>query len=98
MKQLIARIDDDLHARLKKRAINEGRSVNSIVTEALESAVEPEDPRVWLRKRAAARGIKLHEHPGKRVTPERRAALLEKTRGLGPVLSEMLEQDRADRF
>lgn len=98
MKQLITRIDDDLHARLKKRAVSESRSVNSIVTEAIESAVEPEDPREWLRKRAAARGIKFVERPGKPITPEKRAALLEKTRGLGPVLSEMLEQDRAERF
>jgi antitoxin FitA len=32
MRQLIARIDDDLHRRLKERAAREGRSLNDLVT------------------------------------------------------------------
>jgi plasmid stability protein len=98
MKQLITRIDDDLHARLKRRAASEGRSVNALVTEALEVAVEPEDARTELRRRAAARGIKLHRHDAPPPDPARRAALIARLRGSGAILSDLLEEDRADRI
>jgi plasmid stability protein len=98
MKQLITRIDEDLHARLKRRAASEGRSVNALVTDALERAVGPEDPRTELRRRAAARGIKLHRHDAPPSDPERRAAVIARTRGLGPMVDELLEQERRDRF
>jgi plasmid stability protein len=97
VKQLIARIDDDLHRRLKRRAASEGRSLNALVTDALERAVEPEDPRTELRRRAAARGINLHEHDAPPPDPARRAALIERLRGVGPMVDELLEEERRDR-
>ncbi|MGH3718502.1 MAG: FitA-like ribbon-helix-helix domain-containing protein [Pseudonocardiaceae bacterium] len=42
MKQLISRIDDDLHQRLKRRATQEGRSLNDFVAEVLARAVADE--------------------------------------------------------
>jgi len=98
MKQLITRIDEDLHARLKRRAASEGRSVNAFVTDALEHAVEPEDPRTELRRRAAARGIKLHHHDAPPPDPARRAAVIARTRGIGPIVDEFVIQARRDRF
>jgi len=38
VKQLIARIDDDLHARIEAQAADEGRTVNEVVVGALERA------------------------------------------------------------
>jgi plasmid stability protein len=43
MKQFIARVDDDLHQRLAQRARAEGRSINSLVVDALEAAVAGND-------------------------------------------------------
>lgn len=52
MRQLITRLDDDLHARLKARAQAEGRSVNALVVEALERVTgAPVDARAALRQR-----------------------------------------------
>lgn len=65
MRQLIARIDDDLHARLKERAAKEGRSMNALVTEVLVASVEvPEDPQAELRRRAKKHGIGLTQATG----------------------------------
>jgi len=44
-RQLISRIDDALHARLKARAAADGRSMNGVVVEALEVAVGGKDER-----------------------------------------------------
>src|SRR5579884_3129290 len=41
VRQLITRLDDDLHARLRERAAAEGRSVNALVVEILAAAVAP---------------------------------------------------------
>jgi plasmid stability protein len=98
MKQLITRIDEDLHARLKRRAASEGRSVNAFVTDALEAAVTPEDLGAEMRRRAAARGIKFAEHDAPPPDAARRAAVIARTRGLGPMVDELLEEDRRDRF
>src|SRR5690242_4509077 len=56
MRQLIARVDDDLHARLRERAAHEGRSVNTLVNEILAAAVAGGDRRTALRMRARATG------------------------------------------
>ena len=39
VKQLITRLDDELHARLKARAAEEGRSLNDLIVEALSALV-----------------------------------------------------------
>ncbi len=49
VRQLIARIDDELHARLKERAGAEHRSLNSLVRELLERGVAQDDARAQLR-------------------------------------------------
>lgn len=101
MKQLIARIDPELHARLKRRAEDEGRSINSVVTEALEAVAEPENPRAALRARAKRLGIPLVGGYGPPPTEEQlerrnagRAKNLEATRGLGPILVDLILEER----
>lgn len=96
MKQLIARIDDRLHARLKARAETEGRSMNALITEALEDAAPELSPREQLRERLRAAG-RLYEPPpptGPVPTLDEAIAM---TRGAGKAASEALEHDRGPR-
>jgi negative regulator of replication initiation len=59
MKQLLLRVPDELHQRLADRARHEGRSVNVIATEMLDTSVAAESgsARHVVRARAAARGL-----------------------------------------
>ncbi len=96
MRQLITRIDDDLHKDLKERAAAEGRSVNSLVGEILRDAVTPADPQAPLRARIRALGLEVNWTPtGGDSLPRDEA--IELTRGWGSVVSEALEADRARR-
>jgi plasmid stability protein len=72
MRQLIARIDDDLHRRLKERAAREGRSLNDLVTEALAAAADDES--AAFRRRLDRSGLRVLPPgppvPGPRVDPD----------------------------
>jgi len=95
VRQLITRIDDLLHARLKERARAEGRSVNALVTELLEAGVGVDDRRRAFRERLRAEG-RLVEPP----RPENVLTLdevLALSKGSGTAVSEALEADRAAR-
>lgn len=96
MRQLIARIDDELHARLKDRAAIEHRSVNSLVTELLESGVSKDDVRSRFRARLRAEG-RLYVPPKPKRRPPSRDAAIEAMRGLGPAVIEALEAGREPR-
>jgi plasmid stability protein len=73
MRQLIARIDDDLHRRLKERAAREGRPLNDLVTEVLAAAVD--DEAASFRRRLDRSGLRVlpptSPVPGPRVDPDR---------------------------
>lgn len=93
MRQLIARIDDDLHRRLKQRARDEGRSMNALVGEILDQAVPDETPRERLRRRLKAEG-RLVEIPVPENPPPIEE-VLEMLRGdAGRAVLEALEEDR----
>ena len=95
MRQLITRIDDLLHARLKERARAERRSVNALVTELLEAGVGVEDRRRALRERLRAEGRLVEPpRPENVLTLDEVLALGE---GSGTAVSEALEADRAGR-
>lgn len=96
MRQLIARIDDDLHARLKQRARDEGRSLNALVGEILTEAVERDDPRARLRARMKAMGM-LIELPTPEGDVPSLDEVIESTRGAGRVISEAIEAERSAR-
>lgn len=97
MRQLLTRIDDDLHRRLKERARDQGRSVNALVTEILEEAVQDESPREGLRRRLAERGM-LAEIEAPKDVPSLEE-VLELLRGdAGRAVLEGLEETRADRL
>ncbi|TMC70819.1 MAG: toxin-antitoxin system HicB family antitoxin [Chloroflexi bacterium] len=92
MRQLLARIDDDLHRRLKRRAAAQGRSVNAMVTEILRDAVARPDGPELLRARLRALG-RLAEIPRPRRALSRNAAIA-LTRGAGDAVSRALAEDR----
>lgn len=94
MRQLITRIDDDLHSRLKAAAQAAGRSVNALVVEALERATgTPVDPRAAVRQRARDAGMLVVPPVPARVAP--RGQVIEATRGVGPAVGEALAAERA---
>jgi plasmid stability protein len=92
MRQLITRIDEDLHRRLKRRAASQGRSVNAMVSELLRSAVDRHDERQLVRARLRALG-RLAYVPRPRRLASHDAAIAT-TRGLGKAASEALADDR----
>lgn len=96
MRQLITRIDDSLHARLKARARDEGLSMNTLVTGILEEAVPEESPRERLRRRLRAEGRLVEiEVP---ANPPSLEEVREMLRGdAGRAVLEALEEDRAKR-
>jgi len=96
VRQLIARIDEELHARLKQRAGAEHRSLNSLVRELLENGVAKDDARAQLRRRAEALGL-LYVPPRPKRRPPSRDAVIAATRGSGTAVSEALAEERARR-
>lgn len=97
MKQILTRVDDELHARLKRRAAAEGRSMNDLVTQALERAVDDgADPRERLRARAAALGM-LAEPSGPVPTSPDRQRAIDALRGSGDAVAEGLEWARGPK-
>jgi plasmid stability protein len=92
MRQLITRIDDDLHRRLKRRAAAQGRSVNAMVSELLRNAVDSQDQRQLVRGRLRALGrLAYVPRPRRLVSHD---AAIATTRGLGKAASEALADDR----
>ena len=95
MRQLITRIDEDLHERLRARARAEHRSLASLVREALMAAVADAGDPTAVRERLERAGVVVRPDPPERV-PTREEAL-EVTRGAGAGVSAALEADRAHR-
>lgn len=95
MRQLIARVDDDLHARLKAKAKTEGRSLNALVNEVLQAvAAEEETPQERLRRRAAKLGIELIPWG---PSDDRLDEFIESTKGMGTISQEILAEREAHR-
>ncbi|MGH8965985.1 MAG: FitA-like ribbon-helix-helix domain-containing protein [Actinomycetes bacterium] len=93
MKQLIARIDDDLHRRLKERAAEQDRSLNDLVAGVLAAAVENDAGS--LRRRIDRSGLRVL--PPRPPAVRSRRDVIESTRGLGSPVSDALAADRASR-
>lgn len=95
MKQLLLRVPEDVHRRLKARAAREGRSVNSVATEILDAAAGADtgDRRARLRASAAAAGAERSTN-AQPVSAARRRRIVESTRGLGSRIDAALDDER----
>ncbi|MEU8380420.1 hypothetical protein [Streptosporangium sp. NPDC048865] len=99
MRQLLLRIDDDLHQRITRRARRTGRSINATAGEILAHGVSDEalDARAELRARARRLGV-LAERPlsppAPLVTEADRERALAATEGAGPVLDDLWAEGR----
>lgn len=101
MKQLITRLDEALHARLRARAEVEHTSVNRLVVEAIERLLSGEDEiaadeRTRLQARARLLGV-LASRPGISTDPGRREATVRATAGAGAFAADALDADRGPR-
>ena len=96
MRQLISRIDEGLHERLKRVAKRHGRSVNSIVVESLTKTVDQldvsETGREWKERMIAEGKVVVPPEP-EGPTPTW-AELDRLTKGWGTSVSEQLRRDR----
>jgi hypothetical protein len=95
VRQLITRVEDDLHGRLKEAATARGLSVNAFVVDVLNSAVGQATTRDAVRRRAAATG-RHAVPPAPEATPgwdEVVAAGID----AGTAVSEALADERAGR-
>jgi plasmid stability protein len=95
VKQLITRLDDGLHARLKAQAAAQGRSLNDLVTEVLAAAVGQPMTRQLVRARAQAADLLVWPPTPERVVTRDEA--LGATRGLGAAASGALDAERGER-
>ncbi|OXM61549.1 MULTISPECIES: toxin-antitoxin system HicB family antitoxin [Amycolatopsis] len=92
MRQMITRIDDELHARVKAKAEAEGRSVNEFVTELLKAAVDRPESRAERKRRLLAEGKIVSFAPEGPVPT--REQLDEVLKGSGTAVSEALDWSR----
>jgi len=95
MRQLITRLDDELHRELKRRAIAEGRSVNALVTELIRRGIAGNDKKELLRARLRALGRSSNIPRPKKAASL--ADVLKLTRGTGTTVSEALAAERRRR-
>lgn len=96
MKQLIARVDERLHQRLKTRAAAEGRSMNAVVNDLLDRGLTGTDEQARLDSHLRAKGM-LVIPPAPRAKLRSRAEVIGATEGWGTAVSEALEAERNAR-
>jgi plasmid stability protein len=95
MKQLLLRVPDELHRRLTARAARDKRSVNALATEILDASTDIDlgDRRDRLRARATSLGVH-RERAAQPVSATKRRGVLASTKGTGPVVDQLLEDER----
>ena len=112
VKQLLLRVPEDLHRRIRARAAREGRSMNAVAGAILDSSADddlgppappnppptPLTPQQRLRARAAALGMLSREIPARPVSKAERDRIIASTRGIGKVLDRIIAEDREDRL
>ncbi len=96
MKQLIVRLDPELHTRLKQRAAEERTSMNTLVTEFITDG---------LAQTERTRYYRMLEREGRRAFPPpgpspelKYEEMLELNRGSGTAASEALAAEREESW
>jgi plasmid stability protein len=103
VKQLLLRVPEDLHRRIRARAAREGRSMNAVAGAILDAATDAEEStpltqQQRLRARAAALGMLSREIPAPEMSKAERDRIIASTRGIGPILDRLIAEDREDRL
>jgi plasmid stability protein len=95
VKQLLLRVPDELHRRLAARAARDRRSVNAVATAILDASIDTDggDRRSRLRARASSLGV-LRNPPAGTVSVARRRHVIDSTKGTGPILDQLLTDER----
>jgi len=102
VKQLLLRVPEDLHRRIRARAAREGRSMNAVAGAILDASADadlsaaptPLTPQQRLRARAAAMGMLAREIPARPVSKAERDRIIASTRGIGPIVDRLIDEDR----
>jgi hypothetical protein len=103
MTQVTWRASEELVDRVRRVAEREGRSMNEYLTRVLDAATNPEyagDDRQRLRERLARAGLLLPDSertPRERPDPEAVARAGREAATLGPLLSDLVSEDRGPR-
>jgi hypothetical protein len=110
VKQLLLRVPEDLHRRIRARAAREGRSMNAVASAMLDACTDadlgsrlpgtpptPPTPQERLRARARALGM-LSEVPARPMSKAERDRIIDSARGIGKVLDRIIAEDREDRL
>ncbi len=95
MKQLLLRVPDGIHRRLAARAARAGRSVNAVATDILDAAIDADG--AHRQARLVARAVALGSAQpvvARPVTRARRQRIIGSTSGTGPLLDELLRDER----
>jgi plasmid stability protein len=95
MRQMITRVEDDLHVRVKEAAAARGMSVNAFVVETLAAAVGTETPREAVRRRAEATGRRVVPPPPDESPSW--ADVIDAGAGAGDAVSRALAEERQQR-
>ena len=95
MRKILARVDDDLHARIKRHAAEIGSSMNDVIVSGLERELDAvASPRQRLRARAAALGMLAQPGAQPAKDPDRQKAVLALRGDTGAAVLEGLEWAR----
>jgi antitoxin FitA len=94
VKQLISRIDDELHALLKARAAAEGRSLNDLVAASLWAVVRQTETPRQRKERLLAEGKLVSFQPDGEAPGH--DELEKRSRGWGTAVSEALDWTRGE--
>lgn len=96
MRQLLLRVPDEMHQRLAARARREGRSVNAIANEILDSSADVDlgSSRDRVRARAVALGILARPQGGPGAVVTSRQEVLRLLSGTKVTADELLDFER----
>jgi plasmid stability protein len=96
MRQLLLRVPDEMHHRLAARARREGRSINAIANEILDSAADVDlgSARDRVRARAVAVGILARPQVGPRTSLPSREDVLRLLSSVNVSADELLAFER----
>lgn len=95
MRQVITRVENDLHARLRAAATARGVSVNAFVVDALTAAIGGTTTRETVRRRAEVSGRRVV--PPAPDTDPSWADVLDAGAEAGTAVGEALDAERAGR-